>query len=115
MDAGNTALPSAPTTVPVIALAIVNGIFSPYLIAVFALQGLWYPFFLPSSLGLVFALSSLLLSTIYLMITGVPAALYERFFGKGSPSLTSRLVWLSAMGLATLPSLPNILKALGQD
>jgi hypothetical protein len=104
---------SAPTVVPVIALAIINGIFSPYLIAVFGLQGLWYPFFLPASLPLAFALSSLLLSTLYMMFSGVPAALYERLAGNNQPSITSRLIWFASMVILTLPALPNVMKALG--
>lgn len=96
----------------VVGLAIVNGIFSPALIAVFALQGIWYPFFLPPALSLVFALSSLILSTLTLMVAGVPAALYERITS-GKSSFTSGLVWLAGVLLLTLPALPNVLKALG--
>jgi hypothetical protein len=102
-----------PSVVPVIALAIINGIYSPYLIWVFALQGLWYPSFLPASLSLVFSLSSLLLSTLYVMVSGVPTALYERFFGGGSASWVSRLIWFAGMALITLPTIPNVMKALG--
>jgi len=102
-----------PSIVPIIGLAILNGIFSPQLIAVFALQGLWYPFFLPASLSMVFALSSLLLSTLFLILSGVPAALYERFTGTGETSFASRMIWLGGMVVLTLPSLPNILRALG--
>jgi hypothetical protein len=105
--------PGSSSIVPIIALAILNGLFSPHLIAVFALQNFWYPFFLPASLSLVFALSSLLVATLYLMVSGVPAALFEKFLGEGRASLTSRIVWFSAMALMTLPSLPNILKQLG--
>jgi hypothetical protein len=97
----------------VVGLAIVNGIFSPALIAVFALQGIWYPFFLPPVLGLVFALSSLILSTLTLMVAGVPAALFERLAGGGKSSFTSGLIWLVGMIVLTLPALPNIFKALG--
>jgi hypothetical protein len=105
----------APSIVPVVALAIINGIFSPQLIAVFALQGLWYPFFLPSNLSLVFALSSLLLSTIYLMLSGVPAAIYEKLFGGNQTTWTSRLIWFAAMAFLTLPTLPNLMNALGMS
>jgi hypothetical protein len=105
--------PGSSTVVPIVAVAILNGLFSPHLIAVFALQNFWFPFFLPANLSLVFALSSLLLATLYLMVSGVPAALVEKFFGGGRASLTSRLVWLSAMALMTLPSLPNIFIQLG--
>jgi hypothetical protein len=103
----------APSIVPIIGLAIINGIFSPVLVLVFALQGLWYPFFLPASVALVFAFSSLVLSTVYLMVSGVPAAIYERFIGKGQTSLASRLIWLVAMALLTIPAVPNVMKAMG--
>jgi hypothetical protein len=103
----------SPSIVPIIALAIVNGMFSPLLALVFALQGLWYPFFLPNALSLVFALSSLLLSTSYLMLSGVPAALFERLTRAAAPSFAGRLIWLAGMALLTLPSLPNISRALG--
>jgi hypothetical protein len=99
--------------VVVVGLAIVNGIFSPALIAIFALQGIWYPFFLPPVLGLVFALSSLILSTLTMMAAGVPAALYERLASDGKSSFTSGLIWLAGMIVLTLPALPNIFKALG--
>lgn len=97
----------------VVGLAILNGIFSPALIAVFALQGIWYPFFLPPVLGLVFALSSLILSTLTLMVAGVPAALYERLAGSGKSTVASGLIWLAGMIVLTFPALPSILKALG--
>jgi hypothetical protein len=101
------------SVVPVVAMAIINGIFSPQLIAVFALQNLWYPFFLPASLPLVFALSSLILATLYLMVSGVPAALYEKLESDGQATMTSRIIWFAAMALLTLPSLPNIMSQMG--
>lgn len=97
----------------IVGLAILNGIFSPALIAVFALNGLWYPFFLPPMLPLVFALSSLILSTMTLMIAGVPAALYERLAGGGKSSFTSGMIWFGGVLLLTLPAIPNIIRALG--
>jgi len=60
--------------VAVIGLAILNGMFSPALIPVFALHGLWYPFFLPAMLPAVFLACSLIISTFTLMLGGVPAA-----------------------------------------
>lgn len=102
-----------PSVVPIVGLAIINGMFSPLLAIVFALQGLWYPFFLPAMLPLAFTLSSLLLSTLYLMLSGVPAAVYERLTGQSEPGATSRIIWLATMALMTLPSLPFVLKALG--
>ena len=99
--------------VVIVGLAILNGIFSPALIIVFALQGIWYPMFLPPMLPLIFALSSLILSTLTLMIGGVPAALYERIAGGGKSSFVSGLIWLAVVLVLTFPAVPNILKALG--
>ena len=99
--------------VGVIGLAILNGMFSPALIPVFALHGLWYPFFLPAILPAVFLACSLIVSTFTLMLGGVPAALYERFSGDGKSSTVSGLLWLVAVAALTLPALPNVLNALG--
>jgi len=102
-----------PLIVLIVAAAIANGMFSPALLPIFALQGIWYPFFLPASLPLILVLSSLLVSTLTLMLAGVPAALYEHIADKGKSSRISGLIWLAAVVLLALPALPNILKALG--
>jgi hypothetical protein len=99
--------------VTLVGTAIVNGIFSPLLITVFALHGLWYPFFLPASIPLVFMLSSLILSTLTLMLGGVPAALYERFATGGRTTEGSGFLWLAGVLGLTLPALPSVFKALG--
>ena len=99
--------------VAVIGLAILNGMFSPAIIPVFALHGLWYPFFLPALLPAIFLACSLIVSTFTLMLGGVPAALYEKISGGGKSTAVSGLVWLVAVALLTLPALPNILNALG--
>ena len=99
--------------VAVIGLAILNGMFSPALIPVFALHGLWYPFFLPAILPGVFLACSLIVSTFTLMLGGVPAALYEKISGGGKSSGISGLIWLVAVAVLALPALPNILNVLG--
>jgi hypothetical protein len=99
--------------VAIIGLAILNGMFSPAIIPVFALHGLWYPFFLPAILPAIFLACSLIVSTFTLMLGGVPAAFYEKFSSGGKSSAVSDLIWLAAVALLTLPALPNILNALG--
>lgn len=99
--------------VAIIGLAILNGVFSPAIIPVFALHGLWYPFFLPAILPAIFLACSLIVSTFTLMLGGVPAALYEKISGGGKSSEVSGLIWLVAVVLLTLPALPNILNAFG--
>jgi hypothetical protein len=97
----------------VVGIAILNGLFSPALLLVFALQGIWYPFFLPPMLPAVFLISSLIVSTLTLMIAGVPAAIYERISGAKESTFLSGLIWLGGAVLLALPALPGILKALG--
>jgi hypothetical protein len=97
----------------IVGIAIINGLFSPALIAVFALQGIWYPFFFPNSLPVILMFCSLIISTITLMIGGIPAALYERFIGGGQASTVSGFIWFAGVLLLTLPALPNIVRALG--
>jgi hypothetical protein len=99
--------------VAIVGLAILNGMFSPALIPVFALQGIWYPFFLPAMLPAVFLACSLIVSTFTLMLSGIPAALYEKYLGEGKSSSVSGLIWLVAVAVLTLPALLNILNALG--
>jgi hypothetical protein len=98
---------------PVIGLAILNGLFSPYLALVVALNGLWYPFFLPASMPVILMLSSLIVSTLTLMVGGVPAALYERVFGGLKTDYVSGFIWLIGVALLTLPATGNLMKAVG--
>ncbi len=97
----------------IVSLAILNGLFSPALIAVFALQAIWYPVVFPPLLPLMLIASSLIVSTLTLMIGGVPAALYERLTGTGKSSAVSGAIWFAGVLLLTLPALPNLLKTMG--
>lgn len=98
--------------VVIIGLAILNGIFSPALIAVFALHPVWYPSFLPIALPLLFLLSSLIVATLTLMMGGVPAALYERLAGRQQTTM-SGYIWFAGVVVLTLPAIPGIMRALG--
>jgi hypothetical protein len=101
-----------PLIIATVALAIVNGIFSPGVLFVFIFYQLWYPSFLPATVETVTTIASLILSTLTLMAAGVPAALYERFRGGGTDDI-SAAIWLAAAALLTLPALPNLLRAFG--
>jgi hypothetical protein len=98
--------------VPVMAVAIVNGIFSPWVLAVFVLYPVWYPSWAPAWTQLVYMASALILSTLTLMISGVPAALYERLAAAAKPTVAG-VIWLTGAMLLTLPAVPNVLRALG--
>ena len=98
--------------VPVMAVAIINGIFSPYVLFVFITYWLWYPFFLPTMPQAVYIASALVLSTLTLMVSGIPAALYERMAKNPDPLVTG-IIWLAGAMALTLPAVPNVLRALG--
>lgn len=98
--------------VPVMAIAIVNGIFSPWVLAVFVLYPVWFPSWAPAYTEAVYMASALILSTLTIMVAGVPAALYERFAGTPRGSVTMA-IWLAGTALLTLPAIPNVLRALG--
>jgi len=98
--------------IPIMAIAIVNGIFSPWVLAVFVLYPVWYPGWLPQYAQLVYMASALILSTLTIMVAGVPAALHERLSGGANPAMTTSL-WFAGVLVLTVPALPNVLKALG--
>lgn len=98
--------------VPIMAVAIVNGIFSPWVLPVFVLYPIWYPAWLPQYAQLVYMASALILSTLTIMVSGVPAAIHERVSAGSNPALTTSL-WLAGALVLTLPALPNVMLALG--
>ena len=98
--------------VPVMAVAIVNGIFSPWVLMVFLLYPVWYPSWAPAYAQIVYMCSALILSTLTIMLAGVPAALYERWSAAPKPVVVSS-IWLAVTVLLTLPAIPNVLRALG--
>jgi hypothetical protein len=98
----------------VLAIAIVNGIFSPAMFTAIALHSLWYPFFLPQTLPVVLMTSSLFIATLTVMIAGVPAALYQNFADRGEPSHVCNLIWIAGAALLTMPALGNAFEALGR-
>lgn len=50
--------------VPVMAIAIVNGIFSPWVLVLFVLYPVWYPSWAPPTSQFVYMASALILSTL---------------------------------------------------
>lgn len=98
--------------VPIMAIAIVNGIFSPWVLPVFVLYPVWYPAWLPQYAQLVYMASALILSTLTIMAAGIPAAMHERLSGGANPAMTTSL-WIAGTILLTLPALPNVMQVLG--
>jgi hypothetical protein len=93
----------------VAALAVFNGIFSPKSFVIFALQGIWYPGFLPAPLMWMFVLSGTLMALLHLMVTGVAVGLFESIRPEWRNSLASALLWLLVMLLPTAYTLQHML------
>jgi hypothetical protein len=93
----------------VIGLCILNGIFSPYLNLAIPVTAVLLPEIFPRTIQWVLFWSSVLLSTATLLVSGVPAALYERLVERDPNAAASTWIWLA--GAATL-CLPAVLRML---
>ncbi|MCS6855797.1 MAG: hypothetical protein NZ523_13740 [Elioraea sp.] len=69
---------------------------------VFAMAPLWWPEVFGYYLSVLVYASSLLIATVTLMLSGVPAALYERWTGAQEATVASMAVWLASAVLLTL-------------
>ncbi|HVO14930.1 MAG TPA: hypothetical protein VMV26_06945 [Alphaproteobacteria bacterium] len=86
----------------------VNGIFSPAIALALPLAVVWLPDFLPHEPSWAFYFSSLLVSSATLLVSGVPAALYERLVDRDPDNLVSMYVWLAGAVLLSLPALNTV-------
>ncbi len=96
-----------PYIVGIMLFSIINGIFSPILLLIFAFVQILAPAFFLSDVRILFFLSSLILSTVTLIAGGIPAALYERWTGASESTSISMFIWLCAVALLTLPAAAN--------
>ena len=90
----------------VLGLCIGNGIFSPYLNLAIPVTVALLPEIFPRIIQWVLFWSSVLLATTTLLVSGVPAALYERLVERDPNAAASMWIWL--VGAATL-CLPAVL------
>lgn len=87
-------------------VSLVNGLFSPFVALVYSLMPFWMPSFVPVSLPVVLMLSSMITAFGTLLLSGIPAALFERATGSDGSTATSLYIWLATAVLMTLPALP---------
>ncbi|MBM3489506.1 MAG: YggT family protein [Alphaproteobacteria bacterium] len=97
-----------PLLLATVALAILNGLGSPLLIVVWHLAPYWLPAAVFGSPQLAFYLSSLAVSGLTLMLSGVPAALYERFAGASESTTASLAIWCASAALLSHPALGRL-------
>ena len=91
--------------VAVLGVTLLNGFVSPMVPLVFILAPIWLPEFAPQTPIAILYGTSLIVSISTLVLSGVPAALFERFTGREETDMTSMLVWLATAILLTLPGL----------
>ncbi len=93
----------------VVGISILNGLFSPFLAIAVPVAAVLMPEVFPRSVGWVLFFSSLLVASATLLISGVPAALYERLTERGQGSTAATLIWLAGAALLALPALRHLL------
>lgn len=93
--------------VGILGMSILNGMhFSPWFDLAFLITRPFFQItFWISSPVLIFYFTSLMLSTLTVILAGVPAAIFERVTGRKETDAVSLGVWLVATILLTLPAL----------
>ncbi|MGQ0526205.1 MAG: hypothetical protein ACT4P8_21385 [Betaproteobacteria bacterium] len=88
----------------VLGVCVVNGIFSPFLKVAIPVTAVLMPELFPRTLEWVLFWSSVMLSSGTLLLSGIPAALYERLVERDTESTTSMWIWFSGCVLLSLPA-----------
>jgi hypothetical protein len=91
--------------VAILGVTLVNGFVSPMVPLVFIMAPVWLPEFAPHNQISVLYGTSLIVSVSTLVISGVPAGIFERLTARQDSDQVSMLVWLGAAVLLTLPGL----------
>jgi hypothetical protein len=91
--------------IAILGVCMLNGLQSPALaIALALIIATWPLEFLPRETSWAFFQASIFVSTGTLLVSGVPAALYERLFRPPRGSRAALYVWLAGAALLTLPA-----------
>lgn len=90
-------------------LCILNGFLSPVLPLVFHLAPVWMPEFVPLTQSTLLFVSSLAISFGTLLISGIPAALFERLTGREETDTAAMGIWIAGALVLTLPGLAGLL------
>ena len=93
----------------IVGISILNGLFSPFLAVALPIAAVLMPEVFPKSVGWVLFFSSLQVASATLLVSGVPAALYERLIDSGRGGSIVLVIWLAGAILLALPALRNLL------
>lgn len=89
----------------VLGICVVNGIFTPFLKVAIPVAAVLMPELFPRTLEWVLFWTSVMLSSGTLLLSGIPAALYERLVDSEEQSTASMWIWLSGAMLLSLPAI----------
>ena len=89
----------------VLGVCVVNGIFTPMLKVAIPVAAVLMPELFPRTIEWVLFWTSIMLSSGTLLMSGIPAALYERLVERDEESTTSMWIWLSGAVLLSLPAI----------
>jgi hypothetical protein len=96
-----------------VVVAMINGMFSPSLpLFFFANAPAWYPGVLPFLPDLVVYFSRIAAATTTLVLSGIPAALYERFARPAPDSSISSWIWTIAAAALSWEAIDGFVTAL---
>jgi len=91
--------------IAILGVTLLNGFVSPMVPLVFIMAPIWLPEFVPPTQIAVLYGTSLIVAVSTLMLSAVPAGIFERLTGRQQSDPASMLVWLGAAILLTLPGL----------
>jgi len=93
----------------VVGLSILNGIFSPLLKIAVPVSAALLPEVFPRTVEWVLLWGSIMLSSLVLLLSGVPAAIYERVVERdandSAPGTASLWIWFAGAIVLSLPML----------
>ena len=97
----------------VMGLAALNGMLhmlaqSTLFITILVLAPVWWPEVFGMDVQVLAYAVSLIISTVTLLVGGVPAALYERARGLKEPTATAMALWVAGVLLVTALLLPGL-------
>lgn len=91
--------------VAILGVTLLNGFMSPMVPLVFIMAPVWLPEFVPPTRIVLLYGTSLIVSVTTLMLSAVPAGIFERLTGREETDQTSMFIWLGTAILLTLPGL----------
>lgn len=87
----------------VLLVCLANGFVSPFVMLAYMWAPFWFPDFIPMKEEYQLIGSTMVVGVLSILISGVPAAIFERASGRNDSDAVSLYVWLGGAVLITLP------------